>query len=74
MMKRIALAERPTGAPTNKNFRLEEIALPNPRDGEILVEIHYMSLDPYMRGRMDDAKSYAKPVNCLLYTSPSPRD
>ena len=63
MMKRIALAERPTGAPTDRNFRLEEIALPNPRDGEVLVEIHYMSLDPYMRGRMDDAKSYAKPVN-----------
>ena len=63
MMKRIALAERPTGAPTDRNFRLEEIALPNPRDGEVLVEIHYMSLDPYMRGRMDDAKSYAAAVS-----------
>ena len=63
MMKRIALAERPSGAPTEKNFRLEEIVMPNPQDGEVLVEVHYISLDPYMRGRMDDAKSYAKPVN-----------
>ena len=63
MMKRIALAERPKGVPTDKNFRLEEIAMPEPQDAEVLVEITYMSLDPYMRGRMDDVKSYAKPVN-----------
>ena len=63
MMKRIALAERPKGVPTDKNFRLEEIAMPDPQDAEVLVEIKYMSLDPYMRGRMDDVKSYAKPVN-----------
>ena len=63
MMKRIALAERPKGVPTDKNFRLEEIAMPDPQDAEVLVEINYMSLDPYMRGRMDDVKSYAKPVN-----------
>ena len=61
-LKRIALASRPTGAPTAENFRLEEDALPSPADGEVLVRVHYMSLDPYMRGRMDDAKSYAAPV------------
>ncbi len=62
MMKRITLAERPIGAPEEKNFRLEEIKIPEPKNGEVLIEIHYMSLDPYMRGRMDDGKSYAKPV------------
>ncbi|MEQ6204041.1 NADP-dependent oxidoreductase [Sulfitobacter sp. HNIBRBA2951] len=59
MMKQIALASRPDGAPTPENFRLEELPIPTPGDGEVLVRVHYMSLDPYMRGRMDDAKSYA---------------
>ena len=65
MMKQIALASRPTGAPTPANFRLEELPIPTPGEGEVLVRVHYMSLDPYMRGRMDDAKSYASniPVN-----------
>jgi NADPH-dependent curcumin reductase CurA len=58
-MKQIVLASRPTGAPTPDNFRLEELPLPTPGEGEVLVRVHYMSLDPYMRGRMDDAKSYA---------------
>ena len=61
-MKRIVLASRPDGAPTADNFRLEEGPVPTPGDGEVLVRIKYMSLDPYMRGRMDDAKSYAAPV------------
>lgn len=61
-MTRIALASRPTGAPAAENFRLESIPVPTPGDGEVLVRVHYMSLDPYMRGRMDDAKSYAAPV------------
>ncbi len=61
-MKRIVLARRPTGAPVDEDFRLEEGPLPTPGDGEVLVRVHYMSLDPYMRGRMDDAKSYATPV------------
>ena len=61
-MQRIALASRPTGAPTAENFSLETSALPVPGTDEVLVKIHYMSLDPYMRGRMDDAKSYAAPV------------
>lgn len=58
-MKQIVLASRPDGAPTPENFRLEEHPVPTPGDGEVLVRVHYMSLDPYMRGRMDDAKSYA---------------
>ncbi len=61
-MKHIVLASRPDGAPTAANFSLEESAVPTPGDGEVLVRVHYMSLDPYMRGRMDDAKSYAAPV------------
>ena len=61
-MRHIVLASRPEGAPTPDNFRLETAPLPTPGDGEVLVEVHYMSLDPYMRGRMDDAKSYAAPV------------
>ncbi|UWR23484.1 NADP-dependent oxidoreductase [Sulfitobacter sp. S190] len=61
-MQQIVLASRPTGAPTADNFRLEESQIPTAGPGEIVVEVHYMSLDPYMRGRMDDAKSYAAPV------------
>jgi len=61
-MQRIALASRPTGAPTAENFSFETSVLPTPGPGEVLVKLHYMSLDPYMRGRMDDAKSYAAPV------------
>jgi NADPH-dependent curcumin reductase CurA len=55
------LASRPSGVPTPENFRLVETPLPDPGDGEVLVRVHYMSLDPYMRGRMDDGKSYAAP-------------
>ncbi len=61
-MKRIVLAERPKGFPTDANFRLEESAVPTPGEGEVVVAVKYMSLDPYMRGRMDDGPSYAAPV------------
>ena len=61
-MFHVALASRPTGAPTAENFRYEARPMPVPGEDEVLVRVHYMSLDPYMRGRMDDAKSYAKPV------------
>lgn len=61
-MQQIVLASRPDGAPTPENFRLETAEMPTPAEGEVLVEVQYMSLDPYMRGRMDDAKSYAAPV------------
>ncbi|GAB3518333.1 NADP-dependent oxidoreductase [Photobacterium alginatilyticum] len=59
---RIVLASRPVGAPTPDNFRLEDIEIPVPADGEVLLRSVYLSLDPYMRGRMSDAKSYADPV------------
>ncbi len=60
--KQIVLANRPTGAVTRDNFRLVESPLPALSDGEVLVRNEWLSLDPYMRGRMSDAKSYAKSV------------
>ncbi|QRM46346.1 NADP-dependent oxidoreductase [Rhizobium sp. BG4] len=59
---KITLASRPSGAPVPDNFRLERAAVPEPGEGELLLQILYLSLDPYMRGRMDDAKSYSAPV------------
>jgi hypothetical protein len=58
---RIVLASRPAAEPTTANFRLEEVALAPLEDGQVRVKHHYLSLDPYMRGRMNDAKSYAQP-------------
>ena len=60
--RQIVLASRPTGEPTRENFRLEEIAMPTAPPGGVLVRGLYLSLDPYMRGRMDDRKSYAPAV------------
>ncbi|HTO49774.1 MAG TPA: NADP-dependent oxidoreductase [Burkholderiales bacterium] len=60
--RRILLASRPDGWPTDANFRLEETPVAKPADGQFLVRNHWLSLDPYMRGRMDAAKSYAKYV------------
>lgn len=60
--RQIVLASRPQGAPTHSNFRLENVAAPSIQDGEVLLRSVYLSLDPYMRGRMSDAKSYADPV------------
>jgi NADPH-dependent curcumin reductase CurA len=47
--------------PTAENFELVEVELPEPTDGQVLVRNHFMSVDPYMRGRMNDAKSYVPP-------------
>ncbi|NOH97617.1 NADP-dependent oxidoreductase [Vibrio sp. 99-70-13A1] len=60
--RQIVLASRPQGAPIHSNFRLENVAAPSIQDGEVLLRSVYLSLDPYMRGRMSDAKSYADPV------------
>jgi NADPH-dependent curcumin reductase CurA len=60
--KQILLASRPSGFPSESNFRLVETPAPEPGDGQFLVRNHWLSLDPYMRGRMDAVKSYAKYV------------
>ncbi|WP_312348586.1 NADP-dependent oxidoreductase [Leclercia sp.] len=56
------LASRPHGAPTADNFRLETTDIPQPADGQLLLRTMWLSLDPYMRGRMSDAPSYSPPV------------
>jgi NADPH-dependent curcumin reductase len=61
-MRQIVLASRPNGPPTPENFRLEELPMPAMPSGGLLLRVLYLSLDPYMRGRMDDRKSYAKSV------------
>jgi NADPH-dependent curcumin reductase CurA len=57
--KRVVLASRPKGWVTEDNFRVESAPAPQPKDGEVLVKNLWLSLDPYMRGRMNDTKSYA---------------
>jgi NADPH-dependent curcumin reductase CurA len=60
--RRIVLASRPHGRPSEDHFRLEEAPLPEPGPGQVLCRTLYLSLDPYMRGRMSDAPSYTNPV------------
>ncbi len=60
--RRVVLANRPQGNVTPQNFRIEEAPMPTPGEGEVLVRNEWLSLDPYMRGRMSDAKSYVPPV------------
>src|SRR5918995_1437443 len=60
--RRIVLASRPEGEPKPDNFRLVTSEAPTPADGQVLLRTLWLSLDPYMRGRMSAAKSYAKPV------------
>ena len=60
--RRIVLNSRPVGAPTGENFHLEELAMPVLPAGQLLLRTLFLSLDPYMRGRMSDAPSYAAPV------------
>src|SRR3954467_11613336 len=59
--REIQLAARPHGEPKPTDFRLVAVELPDPGPGEILVHNTYMSVDPYMRGRMNDVKSYVPP-------------
>ncbi|MCS2154140.1 NADP-dependent oxidoreductase [Scandinavium goeteborgense] len=60
--RRWVLASRPHGEPVQDNFRLEEGDIPTPGNGQLLLRTVYLSLDPYMRGRMSDAPSYSPPV------------
>jgi NADPH-dependent curcumin reductase CurA len=60
--KRIVLAARPVGEPKPSDFRLEDCPIPTPGAGEVLLRTIWLSLDPYMRGRMSDGPSYALPV------------
>ncbi|KAF2069375.1 hypothetical protein CYY_009309 [Polysphondylium violaceum] len=60
--RRVLLASRPVGAPTADNFKMDEQPIPKPGEGEVLLRTLYLSLDPYMRGRMSDAASYAAPT------------
>ena len=59
--REIHLKSRPVGIPTNENFDVVSVSIPNPGEGEVLVRNLYMSVDPYMRGRMVDRKSYTPP-------------
>src|SRR5882757_8528168 len=60
--RQILLKSRPESAPGLDNFELVERPVPGPGQGEVLMRTLYLSLDPYMRGRMNAAKSYAKPA------------
>lgn len=55
------LKSRPNGTPTADNFEIKDVALPALEDGQVLVRNHWLSVDPYMRGRMNDVKSYVPP-------------
>ncbi len=61
MNKKIILARRPQGMPTVDNFALVNAEMPRPGAGEVPVKTLYLSVDPYMRGRMNDGRSYAEP-------------
>lgn len=79
---RVVLASRPVGEPKPSDFRVERVPLSAPADGQLLLETLFLSLDPYMRGRMSDAESYADPVEvgavmvggtvCRVLTSRAP--
>ncbi len=60
--QQILLKSRPVGEPKESDFALVETAIPEPGEGEVLNRTIYLSLDPYMRGRMSDHESYASPV------------
>ncbi|MGI9249976.1 MAG: NADP-dependent oxidoreductase [Pseudohongiellaceae bacterium] len=60
--KRVVFAKRPTGEPTDDCFHIEEVDVPELGDNQILIQVCWLSLDPYMRGRMNDVKSYVEPM------------
>ena len=62
MNKQVLLAERPDGLPKSSTWIFQETEIPEPKDGDVLIKQHYISLDPAMRGWMRDVKSYIPPV------------
>src|SRR6476620_1666336 len=60
--RQVRLARRPSGEPDDATFSIEDHELPSLEDGQLLLRVVYLSLDPYMRGRLSDAPSYADPV------------
>ena len=58
----VVLSSRPSGFPEQNNFEVVNVSMPEPEEGQMLVEILWLSLDPYMRGRMNNVKSYAVPA------------
>jgi N-terminal domain of oxidoreductase len=60
--KRVVLVSRPVGEPKPSDFRVEDYTPPTPGEGQVLLRTIWLSLDPYMRGRMSDGPSYAAPV------------
>ena len=64
--QQILLDNRPQGEAVESNFKLVQSPLPAVGEGQVLVRHHYLSLDPYMRGRMNDSKSYAQPQPLVL--------
>ena len=60
--RRVTLAARPEGFPKESDFAFDEVAVPGPGTGEVLVRVSHASIDPYQRGRMSEARSYAKPM------------
>src|SRR5467141_1897870 len=61
--RRVVLVSRPVGEPKASDFRVEDHTIPVPGEGQVLLRTIWLSLDPYMRGRMSDGPSYAAPVN-----------
>ena len=64
--RQVLLKQRPTGAPTAGDFAITDAPLPDPAAGEVLVRGIYLSLDPYMRGRISGQRSYARPVEATV--------
>jgi len=60
--RRVVLVRRPPGEPVESDFRVEEVPMPEPKHGQVLVKVAYLSLDPYQRGRMREAAGYAANV------------
>ncbi len=60
--KRVLFAKRPLGEPDDSCFRIDAVDVPSLKSGQILIKVLWLSLDPYMRGRMNDVKSYAAPM------------